>query len=52
LSIDEIESLEENLAVLSSPGLMSDLNEALLDHDANATTPMSKAEAIAMLRQS
>ena len=49
LSVDELESIEETLAVLSSPGLMSDIDEARGELDANAATPMSKADAIAML---
>ncbi len=50
LSVDELDSLEETLAVLSSPDLMSDIDEARGELDANAATPMSKADAIAMLR--
>src|SRR4029079_19063074 len=49
LSVDELDSLEETLAVLSSPDLMSDIDAARGELDANAATPMSKADAIAML---
>jgi len=52
LSVDELESIEETLAVLSSPDLMSDINEARVELDANAASPMSKAEAIAAARAS
>ena len=50
LSVHELDSLEETLAVLSSPGLMSDIDAVRGELDANPTTPMSKADAIAMLR--
>ena len=52
LSIAELESIEEPLAVLSSPGLMRDIDETRGEIDASPAAPMSKADAIAMLRDS
>ena len=49
LSIAELESIEEPLAVLSSPGLMRDIDETRGEIDASPAAPMSKADAIAML---
>ena len=52
LSVEELDSLEETLAVLSSADLMSDIDAARVEHDADTATPVSKADAIAMLRDS
>ena len=52
LSVGELESLEETPSVLSSPDQTSDIDEARVERDTNAATPISKADAIAMLRDS
>jgi len=52
LSVDELESLEETMAVLNSPDLMSDIDAARVELDANTATPVSQADANAMLRDS
>ena len=52
LRVDELDSLEETLAVLSSPDLMSDIDAARGELDANPAIPMSKADAIEMLHDS
>ncbi len=38
LSVDELESIEETLAVLSSPDVMSDIDAARVERDADTTT--------------
>ena len=51
LSLEDLESLEETLAILSDPELMAALREADAEVVAGATTPLSKQEALAELDQ-
>ena len=51
LSLEDLESLEETLAILSDPELMAALREADAEVVAGATTPLSKQEALAELEQ-
>lgn len=44
LSIDDLESLEETLSVMSSPTLVADIRESLADRDAGRT--FTKEEAL------
>jgi prevent-host-death family protein len=46
LSIDDLESLEETLQILSDPNLMADIQQAR----SSAPTPMSRVDALAMIR--
>jgi antitoxin YefM len=47
LSVEDLESLEETLAVLSDPELMATIREADADVAAGRTTRMSEQEALA-----
>ena len=47
LSLEDLESLEETLAVLSDPGLMAAIREADAEIAAGGTTRLSKQEALA-----
>jgi prevent-host-death family protein len=47
LSLEDLQSLEETLAVLSDPELMADIQEAEADVAAGRTTHLSKQEALA-----
>jgi antitoxin YefM len=47
LSLEDLESLEETLAVLSDPELLATLREA----DAGTTTRLSKQEALAEIER-
>jgi antitoxin YefM len=49
LSLEDLESLEETLAVLSDPELMAAIREADAEVAAGQTTPLSKQEALAEL---
>jgi prevent-host-death family protein len=49
LSLEDLESLEETLAVLSDPELMAAIREADADVAAGHTTRLSKQEALAEL---
>ena len=49
LSLEDLESLEETLAVLSDPELMAAIREADADVAAGRTTRLSKQEALAEL---
>jgi antitoxin YefM len=51
LSLEDLESLEETLAILSDPELMAALREADAEVVAGATTPLSEQEALAELEQ-
>ena len=50
LSIEDLESLEETLEILSNPALMTDIREADAEREAGATTALTKDEALAQLR--
>ena len=47
LSLEDLESLEETLAVLSDPGLMAAIAEADAEVAAGRTTRLSEQEALA-----
>jgi len=51
LSLDDLESLEETLEVLSDPRLLGELREAESDVQAGRTTPLDMDEAIALARR-
>ena len=51
LSLEDLESLEETLAILSDPELTAALREADAEVVAGATTPLSKQEALAEIEQ-
>ena len=51
LSLEDLESLEETLAILSDPELLAALREADAEVVAGATIPLSKQEALAELEQ-
>jgi prevent-host-death family protein len=50
LSIDDLESLEETLAILSNPSLLEEIREAEADLAAGKTTRLTKDEALAQLK--
>ncbi len=51
LSIDDLESLEETLEVLSNPQLMADIREADAEYAAQKTSALTKDQALAELKQ-
>jgi antitoxin YefM len=51
LSLDDLESLEETLAVLSDPGLMAAIAEADAEVAAGNTTRLSEQEALAEIER-
>ena len=51
LSIEDLESLEETLAILSDPELMAQIREAERDATRNRITRLTKAEAKALLEK-
>ena len=51
LSLDDLESLEETLAILSNPALMDEIREAEDDVDAGRTTPLSQEEALDLVKR-
>lgn len=51
LSLEDLESLEETLAVLSNPSLVEEIREAEREVAAGATTPLSRDEALARIRR-
>jgi antitoxin YefM len=51
LSLEDLESLEETLAVLSDPELMAAIREANTDVAAGRTTRLSKQEALAEIER-
>ena len=50
LSVDDLESLEETIDVLSSPGLLEQIREGLVELGAGSSTAMSKDDALSMIR--
>ncbi len=50
LSVDDLESLEETLEVLSNPQLMADIREAEAERAAGETAALTKDEVLARLR--
>jgi antitoxin YefM len=51
LSLEDLESLEETLAVLSDPELVAAIREADAEVAADSTTPLSKQEALAEIER-
>jgi antitoxin YefM len=51
LSPEDLESLEETLAILSDPELMAELRQADAEVAAGRTIPLSKQEALAELER-
>jgi antitoxin YefM len=51
LSLEDLESLEETLAVLSDPALLATLREADAEVAAGTTTRLSKQEALAEIER-
>jgi antitoxin YefM len=51
LSLEDLESLEETLAVLSDPELMAAVREADADIAAGRTTRMTEQEALAQIKR-
>jgi antitoxin YefM len=51
VSLEDLESLEETLAVLSDPALMAAIREADAEVEAGGTTRLSKQEALAELER-
>ena len=51
LSLEDLESLEETLAVLSDPGLMAAIAEADAEVAAGNTTRLSEQEALAEIER-
>ena len=47
MAVEDLESLEETLAILSDPEAMADLEEARRDIAAGRVTPLTKEEALA-----
>jgi antitoxin YefM len=51
LSLEDLESLEETLAILSDPKLMAAVREADADIAAGRTTRLTEQEALAQIRR-
>ena len=51
LSLEDLESLEETLAVLSDPDLVAAIREADAEIAAGSTTRLSKQEALAEIER-
>lgn len=51
LSVEDLESLEETLQVLSSPGLLAEVREAHKELMAGRTTQLNKDEARALIKR-
>ena len=49
--VEDLESLEETLAILSDPELMAAIREADAELAAGKTTPLSKQEALAEIER-
>ena len=50
LSVDDLESLEETLDVLSSPGLIGQIRDSLAELESEPAKKLSKDEALALIR--
>ena len=50
VSVEDLESLEETLEILSNPQLMADIREAEAELAAGKTLPLTKKEALAQVR--
>ncbi len=51
LSVDDLESLEESLEILSDPTLVAEIRAAERERSSGSTTKLSKDEALARVRQ-
>ncbi len=51
LSVEDLESLEETLEILSDPAVLADIREAELERSRGVTKKLSKDEALARLRK-
>lgn len=51
LSIDDLESLEETLAILSDPELLAEVRAAEAEDEAGLGTSVTKDEALALVRE-
>lgn len=51
LSIDDLESLEETLDVLSNEGLVADIREALAERTEGSDRSLTKDQAVALLHR-
>lgn len=51
LSIEDLESLEESLEILSDPTLLAEIRVGERERSSGATTKLSKSEALARVRQ-
>jgi antitoxin YefM len=51
LSLEDLESLEETLAILSDPELLAAIREADAEVAAGRTTPLTKQEALAEIER-
>jgi prevent-host-death family protein len=51
LSVEDLESLEETLQVLSHPELLKEIRAAQKEVKAGRTTPLAKDEALALLKR-
>jgi antitoxin YefM len=51
LSVDDLESLEETLEILSDPKLVAEVRAAERERSRGPTTKLSKDEALARVRQ-
>lgn len=49
VSIEDLESLEETLDILSSPALLSDVRTGVEELDRGDTVALTKAEALALI---
>lgn len=49
ITTEDLESLEETLAILSQPALLAEIREAEAEVAGGRTTPLTKAEALALL---
>jgi antitoxin YefM len=51
MSIEDLESLEETLSILSDARLLADVREAREDEAAGRTTPLTRDQAAALIRR-
>ena len=51
LSVEDLESLEETLEILSDPTVLADIREAELERSKRKTKKLSKDEALARIRK-
>jgi antitoxin YefM len=50
LSVEDLESLEETLEILSNPSLLTEIRDAETDRARRQTTKLTKDEALARIR--